>query len=66
MKHTYTVTGMSCKGCRKHVEQTLNNVEGVKSASVDLAKAEAVIEMEQHIAIQKFQKALKEDGGGYG
>ncbi|MGO4911793.1 heavy metal translocating P-type ATPase [Leeuwenhoekiella sp. W20_SRS_FM14] len=66
MKHTYTVTGMSCKGCRKHVEQTLNNVEGVKSVSVDLAKAEAVIEMEQHITIKKFQKALKEDGGGYG
>ncbi|MFI8379960.1 heavy metal translocating P-type ATPase [Leeuwenhoekiella sp. NPDC079379] len=63
--HTYTITGMTCNGCRTHVEQTLSNVKGVKNASVDLAKAEAVIEMEQHISITTFQKALAEDDGSY-
>jgi len=37
-------------------------VKGVTNASVDLEKAEATIEMESHIPIETFQKALKEDG----
>ncbi|MBK5193873.1 MAG: heavy-metal-associated domain-containing protein, partial [Flavobacteriaceae bacterium] len=45
MKHIYKISGMTCNGCRSHVEKTLNEVEGVSKASVDLEKAEAVIEM---------------------
>ncbi|MDT0674976.1 heavy metal translocating P-type ATPase [Autumnicola musiva] len=65
MKHTYKVTGMTCNGCRSHVEKALNNVEGVTKASVDLEKAEAEVEMQQHIKIDKFQQALQEAGGNY-
>ncbi|HZJ35850.1 MAG TPA: heavy metal translocating P-type ATPase [Gillisia sp.] len=65
MKHTYKITGMTCNGCRSHVEKTLNEVEGVSKASVNLEKAEAVIEMDHHIEIEKFQKALKDAGGNY-
>ena len=65
MRHTYDVTGMTCNGCRKHVEETLQNVEGVKNASVDLEKAEAVIEMEKHIPTHVFEGALQEKGGNY-
>ncbi len=65
MKHTYKISGMTCNGCRSHVEKTLNEVEGVSKASVDLEKAEAVIEMDKHIEIEKFQKALEEGGGNY-
>jgi Cu2+-exporting ATPase len=65
MSHTYRITGMSCNGCRSHVENTLNEVEGVSKASVDLEKSEAVIEMDKHIEIEKFQEALKEGGGNY-
>jgi Cu2+-exporting ATPase len=56
---------MTCNGCRNHVEQTLSKVEGVTSASVDLEKEEVTIEMEQHVPIEKFKKALKNDGGTY-
>jgi len=56
---------MTCNGCRNHVEQTLSKVEGVTSASVNLEKAEATIEMESHISVEKFQEALKNDGGTY-
>ena len=59
MRHTYKVTGMTCNGCRSHVEKNLNEVEGVTKASVDLEKTEATIEMEHHIEIGKFQEALK-------
>lgn len=65
MKHTYKITGMTCNGCRSHVEKTLNEVDGVQKASVDLEKAEAEIEMEKHIELARFQQALKEAGGSY-
>ena len=65
MKHTYKITGMTCNGCRSHVEKTLNEVDGVIEASVNLEKAEAEISMKEHIKIAKFEAALQEDGGNY-
>ncbi|MFL1012059.1 heavy metal translocating P-type ATPase [Flavisericum labens] len=63
MKHTYKITGMTCNGCRSHVENALNEVDGVVNAHVDLEKAEASIEMDKHIAIETFQNVL---GNHYG
>lgn len=57
MKHKYTVTGMTCNGCRAHVEKELNAVEGVENASVDLENKEAIIEMKNHIPLKIFQEA---------
>lgn len=65
MKHTYHIHGMTCDGCRSHVEETLSKVEGVSKATVDLEKAVAIIEMESHISIEIFQEALKSDGSQY-
>ena len=65
MKHTYNIHGMTCNGCRSHVEETLLKVKGVSKATVNLEKAEATIEMESHIPIETFQDALKNDGGRY-
>jgi Cu2+-exporting ATPase len=48
------------------VEDALKKVDGVNQVSVDLQKAEAVIEMESHIPLEKFQEALKNEGGNYG
>lgn len=65
MKHTYHIHGMTCNGCRSHVEETLSKIEGVSKVTVDLEKAEATIEMEKHIHLETFQEALKNDGGRY-
>ena len=65
MKHTYHIHGMTCNGCRKHVEKTLSKVKGVSKVTVNLEKAEASIEMEEHIPIETFQEALKNHGGSY-
>ena len=65
MTHTYSVYGMSCNNCRAHVEEALKKVDGVTNVSVDLQKAKAVIEMESHIPLEKFQKTLKNEGGNY-
>ncbi|WP_111710038.1 heavy metal translocating P-type ATPase [Lutibacter citreus] len=65
MKHTYHIHGMTCNGCRGHVEKTLSKIVGVSKATVNLEKANAVIEMETNIPIEKFQEALQNDGGSY-
>ncbi|MFT6879596.1 MAG: Cu+-exporting ATPase [Sediminicola sp.] len=65
MKHTYHIHGMTCNGCRSHVEETLSKMDGVSKATVNLEKAEATIEMKHHIPIKTFQEALKKDGGKY-
>ncbi len=65
MNHIYHIKGMSCNGCRNHVEKALSEVDGVQKAVVDLEKAEASIEMEAHIPLDVFQQALANDGGRY-
>lgn len=65
MRHTYHIHGMTCNGCRSHVEETLSKIEGVSKVTVDLEKAEATIEMEKHIHLETFQEVLKNDGGRY-
>lgn len=65
MKHTYHIHGMTCNGCRSHVEETLSKIEGVSKVTVDLEKAEATIEMKKHIHLETFQEVLKNDGGRY-
>ncbi len=60
MKHIYNIEGMTCNGCRDHVEKTLSKVDGVINASVDLEKAEAIIEMDNDIPIEPFREALPE------
>ncbi|MEQ9288238.1 MAG: heavy metal translocating P-type ATPase [Cyclobacteriaceae bacterium] len=65
MKHTYQISGMTCDGCRSHVEQTLKTVEGISDVSVDLAKKEAVVEMKAHVPIETLKETLKNDGGRY-
>lgn len=66
MRHTYSISGMSCKNCRAHVEQALRNVEDVTDVSVDLEKAEATVDMGKHITIERLQEALDKTGGHYG
>jgi copper chaperone len=46
MAQTITVTGMSCDGCERSVEEALNSVDGVTSVSVDRTTDSATIEGE--------------------
>ncbi|MAZ28599.1 MAG: heavy metal transporter [Cytophagaceae bacterium] len=60
MTHTYTVTGMTCNGCRTSVENKLNAIDGVEHADVNLENSEATIKMHHHIETATLQKALPE------
>ena len=47
MKQTIPVIGMACSVCAAHVEQTLNHIEGVRSATVSLASRTATVEYDE-------------------
>jgi len=57
MKNTYTITGMSCNGCRTKAEKALNEIEGVE-AIVSLDPQLATITSEKAVSVFKLQKAL--------
>ncbi len=58
MIHTYQITGMTCTGCSSGIEEKLNGIAGVISATVNLEKAEAEVEMKNHISTAAFQNAI--------
>lgn len=60
MKHTYTVTGMTCNGCRNSVETKLSALEHITNVSVNLEAETAVVESSKAITIDVLQNALPE------
>lgn len=65
ISHTYHITGMSCMGCRQHVDDALKSIEGVEEVKVDLEKAEALIVSIKPIPIATLKAALKSAGAQY-
>jgi Cu2+-exporting ATPase len=65
MKKRYEIKGMTCNGCRNHVEEALLNVAGVADVSVDLKNAEAIVESQFEVPLENLQKALKNTGDQY-
>ena len=57
MKNTYTISGMSCNGCRIKVEKALNEMDGVE-ATVTLDPPRATITSEKPVSLFKLQKTL--------
>lgn len=57
MTNTYTITGMTCSGCRTKVEKALNEMDGVETV-VSLDPPKATITTQRKVPIFKFQKAL--------
>lgn len=58
MIHMYQITGMTCTGCSSGIEEKLNGIAGVIRATVNLEKAEAQVEMKNHISTAAFQNAI--------
>jgi len=65
MKNTYQIAGMTCNGCRDHVQKTLEEVQGVTKVEVNLEEKSASIEMEKPIPLETFKATLEKDGGTY-
>ncbi|WP_420580773.1 heavy metal translocating P-type ATPase [Reichenbachiella sp.] len=58
MKHTYQVIGMSCNGCKTHVEDTLIKIPEVKKAEVRLKEGLVVLEMSEHVPLSVLGATL--------
>ena len=58
MKHTYTITGMTCSGCEAKVKKDLSNVEHVTEVAVSKEDKAATIIMSKHIELNVLQNAL--------
>ena len=51
---------MTCTGCQAKVQGLLSKVEGIKNVTIDLAKGEAIIDMNNHVATKALQTALQD------
>ncbi len=65
MKKTFKVEGMMCQNCRKHVEDALNSIDGVK-ANVVLETGLAEVTFEKNeISREDLQAIINEKAGDY-
>ncbi len=66
-KVTFAVTGMTCASCVSNVEKALQGVDGVISASVNLATEKATVEYDAgKTGMTTFRRALDDAGYGIG
>lgn len=60
MTHTYTVTGMTCNGCKSTVEKALLSIDAIDSVQINLEQSEVDITMSKHISTDVLQQVLPE------
>lgn len=56
-KKTIAVTGMACAGCAANVERRLNQLDGIKSASVNFAARTALVDYDPKVITPKMMKS---------
>jgi heavy metal translocating P-type ATPase len=63
MKHTYKITGMTCGGCKSHVQKILESVKDIEAVTINLEDGTAEIEMKNHIHLDKLKPLF--EGSNY-
>jgi copper chaperone CopZ len=58
MKHTYQITGMTCSSCESKVKNNLLILPEVTAVEVSKETNTAIVSMDEHVALSKFQEAL--------
>ncbi len=58
MTRTYTITGMTCEGCKASVTQALESLPAVTGVAIDLETGETKLEMETMVSTSEMQQAL--------
>ncbi|NLO08356.1 MAG: heavy-metal-associated domain-containing protein [Clostridiales bacterium] len=56
------IEGMTCAHCVKHVEDALNELDGVKSAKANLEGKNAVVEFNKDISDDILKETIEEVG----
>ena len=60
---TFSVTGMTCGNCVRHVEKALQGVSGVSSVAVDLDNQQATVQYDSALATVDTMKAAVTEAG---
>ena len=60
--HRYTISGMTCQNCVRHVTRALSSLPGVTAVDVNLEKGSATVESSAPIPFDKVQAAVSEAG----
>lgn len=60
MKHTYTVTGMTCTGCHAKVTAIIKQIPHVTNVAVDADNDTVTVSMDEYIPTATLQKTFKE------
>ena len=58
MQKEYSVKGMTCQGCRTHVEEALQKLETVEKANVSLENEQAKVKFHQEVTLETLQEAI--------
>ncbi len=61
-KKTFDVVGMHCASCVRVIERTLQKVEGVQEATVNLATNKATVQYNEHASEQAMATAVNKAG----
>jgi len=59
MKHTYSITGMTCESCAEKIEKTLHQIDSITDVEVDLENKKTSITMGEHVELDELNKALE-------
>lgn len=62
MEKQVIIEGMKCANCATHVEKALNGICGIRSATVNLDKKTAHIELAHQVDDEKIKHAVSEAG----
>ncbi|MCK9470620.1 MAG: heavy metal translocating P-type ATPase [Bacilli bacterium] len=62
MRKDFKIEGMTCASCASAVERVTKKVDGVKSASVNLATEKLTIEYDEKLEINNIEKAVEDAG----
>lgn len=62
VEHTFSVDGMHCASCVKHITNALNNVKGVVGVNVDLENKKVIVETKEDVPAETLSAAITEAG----
>lgn len=64
-KKTFTVSGMKCEHCQAAVENALNHLNGVNSATASFADGNVTIEFDENAVNPQEMKEAVDNSGRY-
>ena len=62
MISSYTVTGMTCGHCVRHVTEEVSALPGVTKVDVTLGDGSMIVESDRAIAFEDIEQAVEEAG----